>query len=209
MTKTSEDRTLGEPHRIYRDLPVGLCYLDTDLRYIYINEWLAEINGISVEKHLGRTIGELIPEVAAGVEAQFRHVIDTGEPIIRGSVEAETPALPGIKRIFEHNYYPVRSDDGEVIGISCFVEDVTESKNAEDALAEAHRELVDAIESIPASFLLYDADGRMTRWNTKAREMFSDVADAIAVGTHIEDFTRARYECSMPGAPRERVEEAV
>ena len=65
---------------------------------------------------LGRTIGELIPDVAAGVEIQFRQVIDTGEPIIGGSVEAENSAQPGIKRHFQYSCYPVRSDDGEVIG---------------------------------------------------------------------------------------------
>ena len=54
--------------RVYKDLPIGLCCFDSDLRYIHVNEWLAEINGIPVEEHLGRTIGELIPEVAAGVE---------------------------------------------------------------------------------------------------------------------------------------------
>lgn len=89
---------IRETQRIYQDLPVGLCYLDTDLRFIHINSWLAEINGIPAEEHLGRTIGELIPDVATGVEAQFRQVIDTGEPIIGGTVEAETSAQPGIKR---------------------------------------------------------------------------------------------------------------
>lgn len=66
---------------IYREAPIGLCYLDTDLRYVYINEWLAAINGIPVEGHLGRTIAELLPGVAAGVESQLRHVIETGQPI--------------------------------------------------------------------------------------------------------------------------------
>ena len=81
---------------IYRVLPVGLCYLDTQLRFVSINDWLANINGISAEGHLGRTLQDLIPEVAKGVEDQYRQVIETGEPIIRGIVEAETPAEPGI-----------------------------------------------------------------------------------------------------------------
>ncbi len=140
-TKVSPQDLIQETPRIYKDLPVGLCYLDTDLRFIQINGWLAEINGIPAEEHLGRTIGELIPDVAAGVEAQYRQVIDTGEPIIGGTVEAETSAQPGIKRLFQHSYYPVRSDDGEVIGISCVVEDVTVRNEALAALRQAHDEL--------------------------------------------------------------------
>ena len=53
---------IREMQRVYKDLPVGLCYLDTDLGFIQINDWLAEIIGIPAEEHLGRTIGGAIPE---------------------------------------------------------------------------------------------------------------------------------------------------
>ncbi len=132
--------------RVYKDLPVGLCCLDTDLRYFHVNEWLAEINGIPVEEHLGRTIGELIPEVAARVDDQFRQVIDTGEPIIGGIVVAETPAQPGVQRHFEHGYYAIKTDDGEVIGISCVVQDVTVRVEALEALQRSRDELEQRVE---------------------------------------------------------------
>ena len=57
---------------IYRDVPVGLCFFDSELRYVHINEWLAVINGLSVEEHLGRTIGEVLPDVTVGVELLLR-----------------------------------------------------------------------------------------------------------------------------------------
>jgi C4-dicarboxylate-specific signal transduction histidine kinase len=63
---------------IYRASPIGLCCFDTQLRYIDVNDWLAALNGIPVEEHLGRTIHEVVPDVAAGVELQLRHVIETG-----------------------------------------------------------------------------------------------------------------------------------
>ncbi len=37
---------------IYRAAPIGLCCLDTKLRYVFVNEWLAAINGSSVKEHL-------------------------------------------------------------------------------------------------------------------------------------------------------------
>jgi PAS domain S-box-containing protein len=117
-------------------VPVGLCLLDTELRFVQINEWLAAINGLSVEEHLGRRLSELLPDVGAGVESQFRHVIETGEPIIDGTVVAETPAHPEVKRHFQHSYFPVKSVDGTVVGISCVVQDVTDRKHAEEALKE-------------------------------------------------------------------------
>ncbi len=51
---------------VYRTAPIGLCLFDTELRYRHINEWLAAINGLSVEAHLGRRISEVIPEVSVG-----------------------------------------------------------------------------------------------------------------------------------------------
>ena len=49
---------------LYEESPVGLCALDTNLRYIHINDWLAAINGLPVEAHLGRTIREVLPDMA-------------------------------------------------------------------------------------------------------------------------------------------------
>ncbi len=116
----------AEVGRLYAIAPVGLCYFDTDLRFLYINEWLARINGLPVEAHLGKTIDEVIQDVAAGVVPQLRHVLQTGEPIIEGTVEAETPAHPGESRHYMHNYYPDKSKDGTVVGVSCVVQDITE-----------------------------------------------------------------------------------
>ena len=129
-----------EMERLYAIAPVGLCYFDTDLRYRYINEWLARINGLQVDAHLGKTIDEVIKEVAAGVVPQLRHVLETGEPIIGGEVKAETPAHPGEPRHYMHNYYPDKSKDGTVVGVSCVVQDITAQKEAELELAKRNKQ---------------------------------------------------------------------
>ncbi len=115
----------SDAERLYAIAPVGLCYLDTDLRYLYVNEWLARINGLPVTAHLGQTIAEVLEDVAAGVVPQLRHVLQTGEPIIEGQVEAETPAHPGESRHYMHNYYPDKDEDGTVVGVSCVIHDIS------------------------------------------------------------------------------------
>ena len=116
---------------VYANAPIGLCYFDTDLRFRYINAWLARINGISVEAHLGKTVTDVLKDFAHGVELQLHHVIQTGEPIIKGEVELETMAHPGESRHYMHNYYPDKNKDGTVVGVSCVVQDVTDRKNSE------------------------------------------------------------------------------
>jgi len=90
-----------------------------------------------VEAHLGKTIDEVLQDVAVGIEPQLRHVLQTGEPIIEGTVEAETPAHPGESRHYMHNYYPDTSKDGTVMGVSCVVRDITEMRQAEETLRES------------------------------------------------------------------------
>ncbi len=84
-----------------------------------------------------------------------------------------------------------------------------ERKRAEERAAAAHLRLIDAIESIPASFKLYDADERLVLCNSKAREFFPEIAHLFVAGTRFEDIIRARAEKAAPVAALGRAEEWV
>ena len=144
MRDKSRDQLLEELMRIYSEAPIGLCYFDTNLRFLMINDWLAALNGLPVADHLGRRISEVLPKDAAGVETQLRQVLDTAEPIIGGMVDAETPAHPGLLRSFRHHYYPIRSDAGTVVGVGCVVEEITDRKRVEEALRESEAKIARA-----------------------------------------------------------------
>src|SRR5262245_53051943 len=66
---------------IYDTAPVGLAFLTPDCRYMQINQRLTEICGMSVEDHIGRTVRETVPQVAAQVEQLVEAIVRTGEPI--------------------------------------------------------------------------------------------------------------------------------
>ncbi len=128
MEKNALPDRANELEYLYSVAPVGLCYFDADLRFLYINEWLARINGLPVEAHRGETIDAVLKDVAAGVVPQLRQVLETGEPIVEGEVETETPAHPGVLRHYMHNYYPDKDSDGKVVGVNCVVQDITHRK---------------------------------------------------------------------------------
>jgi PAS domain S-box-containing protein len=126
----------------FKDAPVGLCYFDSELRYVQINDFLAAINGLSVEEHIGKTVMQVLPEIAAaGVAKELRQVYESGDPVIQGTITAETPAHPGEARTYAHDYYALRSDDGEIIGVSCCVVDITNLKRAEQEQDNQNREI--------------------------------------------------------------------
>ncbi len=193
------ERELRESERRVRSVldglfeaPIGLCFLDRELRYVFINEWLAELNGTSVEGHLGRTIREVLPEVAAEAESQLRHVLETGEPVIDGTVEAETPANPGQRRVFQHNYYPVVGDDGTVLGVSCAVQDFTDRKRAEEALRLAHEELEDRVRERTEELLAANKSVQASE------ERFALALEATSEGVWDWNIATGEIFCSPP-----------
>ncbi|NJL82468.1 MAG: PAS domain-containing protein [Chloroflexaceae bacterium] len=82
---------LAEIEAIYQSAPVGLTVLDHNLRFLRINERLAEINGQSVEAHLGRSVRELLPELADTVEAFFAQLLKPENPNSMSKFAAKPP----------------------------------------------------------------------------------------------------------------------
>jgi PAS domain-containing protein len=62
--------------------PVGFAYYDRERRYVHINDSLAAANGRTPAEHVGRTIREIVPEVAVHAEPLIDQVLRTGEPIL-------------------------------------------------------------------------------------------------------------------------------
>jgi PAS domain S-box-containing protein len=131
-------RQFMELEALYRTAPVGLSLVDSSLRFLRINETLAEINGISIDKTLGRTLREVIPEIAPLVEPIYRKVFKTAMPVLGFEVHGMTPR-ESVARDWLVNFYPLPGLDGSVAGVSTLVEEITERKRAERALIEADR----------------------------------------------------------------------
>ncbi len=114
--------------------PVGFCFLDTELRYVCVNESFASMNGFAPDQHLGKTIREITPEQALLLEPVFQKVLETGEP--RLNVEIRFHFARNNNGI-EHglgNFYAVRGSDGRVVGVGGMVSDFTEHKRSDQTI---------------------------------------------------------------------------
>ncbi|MBW4541405.1 MAG: PAS domain S-box protein [Myxacorys chilensis ATA2-1-KO14] len=137
---------LAEIEAIYATAPIGLYFVDTDFRYVRVNGLLTEINGTPASEHVGRTFREVLPELADHVEPLFRHVIETGEPILDLEVVGTNRAQPGVERVWRSSYYPF-VEDGRVLGINGVVQEITDRKRVEQALQDTETRLTQFVDS--------------------------------------------------------------
>jgi PAS domain S-box-containing protein len=136
-----------ELEMLYRNAGVALGLIDRDLRFVRVNELLAEINGVSVADHDGRTLREVLPEMADHLAEIYRPVLERGEPVVDMLVRGETPAQPGVPRVWRNNYLPFRSEKGEVIGLLAVIREVTETERLKDELQDARYRFERAVEA--------------------------------------------------------------
>lgn len=129
--------SLAEMNALYDTAPAGMCVLDRELRFVRINERMAEFNGPPVQAHLGRTLREVLPGLADEAERLAARVL-AGETLLDVELAGEG-ASDG--RCFVENWVPRRGADGEITGISLVVLEVTAQRAAEAALKRLNEAL--------------------------------------------------------------------
>jgi PAS domain S-box-containing protein len=141
---------------LLRHAPVGFTCLDRELRYVRINERLAEINGLPVAAHLGRTVGEIVPTLEAAVREVTARILATGEPVLDHEFTGETAREPGVTRHWMESWYPVRGEGGEIVGFGGVVEEITARREHDERLRLAAERNAIAQEAARAFFYEYD-----------------------------------------------------
>ncbi|MEA2450218.1 MAG: hypothetical protein QOG63_2150 [Thermoleophilaceae bacterium] len=116
---------------LFEGAPIGIAYFDRELRYRRLNEKLAEINGVPVEAHVGRTVAEVLPGMDPRLSDEFRRVLETGVPSVDVEFVGATPASTEERRHFSTGIYPVRDPSGAVTGVGAVVMEITARRHAE------------------------------------------------------------------------------
>ncbi len=92
------------------------------------------------------------------------------------------------------NGRPIFEASGKFLGYRGTGTDITAMVLAEDRAREAQSRLFDAIESIPAGFVLFDELGRLILWNSRAPEYFPGASSRIVAGSTFEHLMRGSAE---------------
>lgn len=136
--KEAEEKYRG----IFEHSPLGILHINQIGIITACNEKLAEILGSSVEKVVGFDLlqsvrNEKVKEATLSVlSGEIAHYEGSYLSITGGS-----------KAYLRGVFSPISSSDGSIIAAIGIIEDITERKNAEEALQKAHNELEQRVAS--------------------------------------------------------------
>jgi PAS domain S-box-containing protein len=199
----------------------GFVMFDRDERLVRCNTAYLRGSGIAtLDEALGMSLEAAICSAMSSGVLDIRgmppevYLADALAVMRRGQGLTEVPATGGRWLRVE----PLRTSDGGFVAIAS---DITEIKHREAQLAEAaaraeaaehqaaraEARLVEAIETLPAAFLLFDRDEKLVLANSRCRDVFPLSADLLRQpGTSVEALLRRSLPVELPGADADRLE---
>lgn len=150
------------------DAPIGLAFLDADLRFVWVNDYLAALTGTPADEHAGCTLRAIWPAVADTLEPVFRRTLDTGESIQGVEVVDRSLSAPGCERHCSIDCYPVSAGPNTPAAVGIIVTEITGRKQAR----ESRLGLVAAIVENSDEAIIGAANGGIVSWNRAAERMF-------------------------------------
>ncbi|HEY0546810.1 MAG TPA: PAS domain-containing protein [Pyrinomonadaceae bacterium] len=107
------------------ELMTGVAILNAELRYVEVSDGLAKLHGLSPEEHWGKSIRDIIPQLAPMVEPLLRKIISTGEPAFNIELTGNLGGDPSVSHHLLISYIPLYGADNKPEGICALVAQAT------------------------------------------------------------------------------------
>ena len=178
-------------------IPIPVYHTDVEGRYRACNRAFQDMVGLDREAILGKTVLDVFPaEVAEAIRTASAQLL--GEPG-RIEQELEMPEESGISRAAVMHLATFTGPDGEVGGLVGALLDITERRQAEQAVRESEQRFRTIFEHAGIGITVTDPEGRFLQVNLAFQQMLGytqEELQSIAVEqvTHPEDYEfRAGY----------------
>jgi PAS domain S-box-containing protein len=112
----SPGQRLAQLQAIYDSAPVGLGFIDRQLRFVRVNRQFAEMNGSAVESLLAATVPEALPQFHLLIEPYVKRAM-AGETISDAEIAEPQDGGTGGKS-FLASFRPAQDETGEIVGVS-------------------------------------------------------------------------------------------
>ncbi|ANI31876.1 diguanylate cyclase [Yersinia entomophaga] len=147
---------LFELESIYSNAPAGLCFVDTTLSYVTINDYLANLLGKHANEINGRKVVEIMPSIVPILRQALLRAYNN-ENILDAEFQ-----MPGEKHIFFIRMKAARDTQGRVTGLSVAMIDISCLKQMEAALRSSKEHYRNMVELNPQIPWTAAPDGRIT-----------------------------------------------
>ena len=174
---------------------VGIAVYDLEFRYRRVNAWLATLNGLRPEEHLGRRPSELFGELGERMEELLGGVVASALPVVREI----SSTLHGRPHHREATVFPVRGASGEVSALGAVIRDVTAQHEADAERARLLKDALTARAQAEAARVRAEAARAEAESARKRNEFLARAGDRLAVVTR--DYEQTLQEVARVAVP--------
>ncbi len=131
--------TLSMLDSMLANAPIGLAFFDRRCRIVRVNQIFADMTGIALNRHLGKTLPELLPQpVAQELEDTVQRIFSEETPVRNLELSGES-GKPNRPWTWLASGYPVRTTPEHVRWVGVIVLDASERKRSEEALRKTEK----------------------------------------------------------------------
>jgi PAS domain S-box-containing protein len=151
----------------FSESPVGMAIFDSEGRWTHMNPTLAEINGLPAESHIGKLPNEILAaELADGITASVRHILETGQADVNREISGMTQA--GVMRHWLFTQSPIMGPDQRITGVGVVAIETTAQKQSEEARRLGDERFRMYVDHAPNGVFVIDSQGRYKDVNPAA-----------------------------------------
>ncbi|KAK3279433.1 hypothetical protein CYMTET_12688 [Cymbomonas tetramitiformis] len=197
---TEKKETANELERVAHDLR---CFIDTANAPIFgidirgaVNEWnemTSNITQFSREEVMGKNLMEdiILPERSRALSPVLDQALRGKEMV---NVEFPLFTKDNLQVDLLLNATTRRDIFGNIVGVICMGQDITERKKAEQEEIRLARDSMTLIETANAPIFGIDRDGNVTEWNQKAAEITRFTRVEVMGRNLVDDFITSEYK---------------
>jgi PAS domain S-box-containing protein len=116
---------------LFETCPIGLVMLDEDLRYVHLNQALADMDGLPIEDHIGRRMEEfMITSDGGEYQRMLRAVAEEGRPAVSTLVVLRAAGHPDHDQVRSVSFFPLSQAGDTRPGVGGLLVDVTDREQA-------------------------------------------------------------------------------
>ncbi|WP_367717340.1 response regulator [Nitratireductor sp. GISD-1A_MAKvit] len=175
---------------ILDQLPNPVFAKDQDLRFVLANRAFKKTIGSEVCEIVGRRVTDFdFSGLAEEFEAGERRVLATHEDF-EGEEDFELPGIGQYRKVRKHR---VETASGTPYLVGALF-DISDVRKREKDAENAHRQLSEVLESLPAGVVIYDKDDRYVLANRKLQEALPAMQPAMQPGKCLRDAVELAHD---------------